>query len=343
MDLRTLGWTEDLAGPLAALGGAPLRVSAAHHGAVDALGASGPVRLPLRPGTQSPAVGDWIAVEAGEPPRLLGQLPRRSALIRQAAGRATAPQVLAANVDLALIVTAVGGDFSERRVERYLALAHGGGVTPVVVVNKIDRDLANMGRWLRQATAVAPDTQVLTATTRWDGGLDDLVALLVPGRTVALLGSSGVGKSSIVNALLGDEAIATRPVRRSDDTGRHTTTSRQLHALPGGRGLLIDTPGLRELALWDTAGLDEVFSDLTLLAEGCRYRGCSHSDEPGCAVIAAVEAGELDPARLESWRALQREATARQALRDPTARKAAGRDMAQRVREATAERRRRGR
>jgi ribosome biogenesis GTPase len=344
--LETLGWTDHLEAAFLAHttpGAFPARVSAAHKGVRDVLAADGSFRLPLPPSGPDLVVGDWAVLSPGDPPRLLARLPRSSALTRQAAGRATAAQVLAANVDLALLVTAIGADFSPRRLERYLAMAHAGGVKPAIVLNKLDRDPSGIGRWLRQAEDVAPDTPVVATTTRWAGGLDDLEPLLARGRTVVLLGSSGVGKSSIVNVLRGDEAVAIAPVRERDDTGRHTTSHRQLHPLPGDRGLLIDTPGLRELGLWDASGLDAAFSDLVALAEGCRFRDCTHSDEPGCAVVESVAAGRLDADRLESWHRLQREAAAREMLRDPSARKAAGRKMAQMIKEVAEERRRRGR
>ncbi|MBW1877291.1 MAG: ribosome small subunit-dependent GTPase A [Deltaproteobacteria bacterium] len=343
--LDDLGWTEALDASFrerAVHGAFPARVSAMHQGACDALAAEGAFRLPIPPSRQGLAVGDWVVLGPGDLPRLLARLPRGSALTRQAAGRATAPQVLAANVDLALLVTAIGEDFSPRRLERYLAVAHAGGVRPAIVLNKLDRDPSGIGRWLRQAEDVAPDTPVVAATTLWAGGLDDLEPLLARGRTVVLLGSSGVGKSSIVNMLLGEEAVAVAPIRERDDTGRHTTSHRQLHQL-GDRGLLIDTPGLRELGLWDTAGLDAAFSDLVALAEGCRFRDCTHGDEPECAVVEAVQAGRLDADRLESWRQLRREAAAREMLRDPSAQKAAGRRMAKMIKEVAEERRRRGR
>jgi len=344
--LEALGWTDDLAVAFSehtVPGAFPARVSAVYPGFRDLLAEQGSHRLPIPPSGQGLAVGDWVVLASGAPPRLLASLPRRTTLTRQAAGRATAPQVLAANVDLALVVTAIGGDFSPRRLERYLALAHAGGVKPAIVLNKLDRDPAGIGRWLRQAEQVAPDTPVVATTTRWDGGLDDLEPLLGRGRTVVLLGSSGVGKSSIVNLLLGEEVVAVAPVRERDDTGRHTTSHRELHLLPGDRGLLVDTPGLRELGLWEVAGLDEAFSDLVALAAGCRFRDCTHGDEPECAVVAAVEEGRLDPERLESWHQLHREAAAREMLRDPSARKAAGRRMGKMIKEAVEERRRRGR
>ncbi len=341
--LEALGWTPARAAQLAALdlpGLTPARVAGLHRSTVELVSPAGAWTIDSR--GESLAVGDWVALQL-EPVTIVQRLERATTLVRQASGRATTAQVLAANVDVALLVTALGGDLAPRRLERFLALCYAGGVQPVVVINKIDLDPAELGRSIGIAEASAPGVPVITSTTRWAGGRDELLPHLAPGRTVVMLGSSGVGKSSLLNELQGREVEPTREVRERDGLGQHTTTARHLHLLAEDRGLIIDTPGIREVALWSDQGLDATFAEITALNERCAFRDCRHLDEPGCAVVAAVEAGTLDAARVESWRTLQAEVVARQAMRDPRARKRAGRRMAKMIKEVAEERRRRGR
>lgn len=258
-----------------------------------------------------PVVGDWVAIDrlAAAPDgeaRIRLVLPRRSAFVRQSAGEACRAQVVAANVDVVLIVVGADADFNLRRVERYLALAWESGALPVVLLNKLDlhEDPAAL---LAELAAVAPGVDVVGVSAAAAQGLDRLTPYLQPGRTVALLGSSGVGKSTLVNRLLGEPRLRTGEVRLRDGRGCHVTTSRELFALPGG-ALVIDTPGMRELQLWgEGRGLDQAFDELAALAARCRFADCRHLAEPGCAVRAAVEQGRLDPARLASYRKLQAE------------------------------------
>jgi ribosome biogenesis GTPase len=241
-------------------------------------------------------VGDWVAAAlvAGEEKAVIeALLPRRTAFTRSDPW-SDAEEVVAANVDTVLVVTAVGRDFSPRRLERYLAAAHESGADPVVLVNKAD--LADSPP-VDEARAAAPGVPVHVVSAKTGAGLEQLEPYLGPGRTVALLGSSGVGKSTLANRLAGTD-LATGEVRE-DERGRHTTTRRQLVLLPAG-GLLLDTPGLRELQL-SGADLDETFPEIAELASQCRFRNCSHSHEPGCAVLAAVEAGDLPPERHASY------------------------------------------
>jgi ribosome small subunit-dependent GTPase A len=239
-------------------------------------------------------------------------LPRRSAFTRTGAGRASTAQVVATNVDTVLVVDALAGAPRLRRVERYLAVAWSSGATPAVVLTKADL-CADVPAAVRQVADDAPGVVVLAVSAVTGAGLDALRAHLGPGRTAAMVGPSGVGKSSLANALAGRPVAAAREIR-ADGRGRHTTTHRELHLLPGG-GLLIDTPGLRELALYDgTEGVATAYADVTGLAAGCRFRDCGHRTEPGCAVAAAIDDGRLDPARLVAWRKLQAQAH-RQLLR----------------------------
>jgi ribosome biogenesis GTPase len=233
-------------------------------------------------------------------------VPRRSAFVRRAAGEQTVEQVVAANVDTVLLVSGLDHDFNPRRVERYVLLAWESGARPVVVLNKADlRDDVDACR--RAIEQIAPGVAVHAVSARDPPSLAALAPYLLPGRTVALLGSSGVGKSTLLNRLMGTEVQPTRAVREHDQRGRHTTSDRHLFVLPGG-ALAIDTPGMRELQLWDSgAGLAATFEDVDALAPRCRFRDCTHEAEPGCAVRAAVAEGRLAEDRLASFHKLRAE------------------------------------
>jgi ribosome biogenesis GTPase len=248
------------------------------------------------------AVGDWVAV-AGE--RVAEVLPRRTALTRTVAGRTSAAQVLAANLDLVLVVDMLAEHARVRRVERFLAMAWGSGAVPLVVLTKADT-CADVDAAVALVAEDAVGVDVLAVSAHTGAGLDALRARLAPGTTCAVVGPSGVGKSTLLNALAGRAAAATTEVR-GDGRGRHTTTAAQLHVLPGG-ALLVDTPGLRELELADDEGLDAAFADVAALLTGCRFRDCGHTGEPGCALTAALDDGRLDPARYRAWRKLRTEA-----------------------------------
>lgn len=265
-----------------------------------------------------PVVGDWVAARiVGDGQALVeAVLPRRTCFSRRAAGKSEAEQVLAANIDLVFLVCGLDGDFNLRRLERYLTLTAESGALPVVVLNKADvcEDLA--GR-IRQTAAIAGDAPIVAASARSEPGIEGLRAFLAPGRTAALLGSSGVGKSTIVNSLLGEERLRTAAVRSSDSKGRHTTTHRELTPLPAG-GALIDTPGMRELQLWAGAGsVEQTFGEIAAASAACRFRDCSHGGEPGCAVREALDAGTIAPERWQSYRKLLAEARRHELLAEP--------------------------
>lgn len=299
---------------------------------------SGRFRHSARGQSDFPAVGDWVGFGDGDPHVVVEVvLPRRSAFTRKAAGVTAEAQVVAANVDVVLLVSGLDGEFNPRRIERYVATAWSSGAQPVVVLNKADLrdDLADV---VAQASAVAPGVPVVTTSALDDGATAALAPFLRPGRTVAVIGSSGVGKSTLVNALLGEDRLATGAVSDPQaGRGRHTTTERELVLLPAG-ALLIDTPGLREVGLWsDDDGLDRTFEEIDLLAAACRFPDCSHEHEPGCAVVAALRSGELDARRLASYRKLRRELAFVEARKDERSRRrqqrAAGRDHGTRMKE----------
>jgi ribosome biogenesis GTPase len=285
--------------------------------------AAGKLRLAAEEGADWPAVGDWVAADLrdrGSAALILEVLPRRSQFARKVAGKKIAEQVIAANVDTALLVSALDGDFNPRRVERYLTQCWESGAKPLIVLNKADTCNEAQER-SREMENVAMGVPVYVISAKTGQGFEELKNHFAPGQTLVLLGSSGVGKSTIVNRLLGRTIQEVREVRESDSRGRHTTTARQIFILPAG-ALLVDTPGLRELQLWDAEeGLAEAFGDIDALAPQCRFTDCSHRTEPGCAVQAAVNNGSLDLARLENWWKLQREQEFLQRKIDPEARK----------------------
>lgn len=274
-----------------------------------------------------PATGDWVAVErrGGDEPGVVAVVPRWSAISRKDPhDRVAAEQVLAANVDVAAVVCALDRPIGKNRIERMLAAAREGGASPVVVLTKAD--LAADGQQARrEAASAAGGADVHVTSTVSGEGIEGLRALLSPARTLALLGPSGAGKSSLVNRLVGEEVQSTGAVRAADARGRHTTTARQLVPVPGG-GVLLDTPGLRSLPLWDAAsGTAATFDDVEGLAPDCRFRDCRHDTEPGCAVLAAVAGGTLDARRLDSYRTLRDELDTLDARRHERARRSGGR------------------
>jgi ribosome biogenesis GTPase len=330
--LTAWGWTvreSALFQPHAAGSLEPGRVIAEHRGSwvvavsegeVDA-GVSGRFRYEAAGSDDYPAVGDWVALELSDGGGAVIQavLPRRTRFVRPARGDVAAAQVVAANVDLVLLVTGLDRDFNPRRIERYLALAWSSGAEPVVVLNKADMCEDIAGR-IADVGLVAPGVPVRVLSARSGEGLESLTPLLERGRTVALLGSSGVGKSTIVNALLGYERQQTTDVRADDQRGRHTTTMRELLVTPNG-ALLIDSPGMRSIGMWEIeAGLADTFADIAAIALDCRFNDCTHGNEPGCAVRRAINAGELPASRLDSQLKLARESAALAARIDPEAR-----------------------
>ena len=268
-----------------------------------------------------PTAGDWVAVEArpGQTTALVhAVLPRSTAFIRKASGPRAGAQVVAANVDVAFLVASLNANLNPRRLERYLVTTHESGAKPVIVLTKAD--LAEfLDEDIAEIQAIASGAPVLAISARTGQGLETLDAWLRPGQTAVLLGSSGAGKSTLLNVLAGEERMATREVRAADDRGRHTTTHRELVLLPSG-ALILDTPGMRELGLWDAdEGVSATFGDIEDLATQCRFRDCRHGEEPGCAIQAAIDDGSLDPGRLYSFEKLQAELAHDRRRQDPLA------------------------
>jgi ribosome biogenesis GTPase len=317
VDLGALGWNPRFADAFAghaAEGLVPARVALEHthiyrvfSGSGEWLArVSGRLRHHAASRVDFPAVGDWVAIEPpveGADARIRAVLPRSSRFSRRAAGDPTEEQIVAANIDTVFLVSGLDGDFNPRRIERYLVVARDSGATPVIVLNKIDL-VENIAEAFEAVRAVASDVDVHAVSCRRPESLGVLRRYLGYGQTGALLGSSGVGKSSIVNQLVGYDLMRTGEVRASDSRGMHVSTARQLVRLPGD-GILIDTPGMRELQLWEaTDGVAGTFADIEALAERCRFRDCQHRAEPGCAVRDAVAAGAMAPMRVESFHKL---------------------------------------
>lgn len=332
--LSSMGWNPHFQDAFAASGsnGQPARVASEYQGLYrlyteqgERLGrVSGRFRFQASGRQSYPAVGDWVVIDppGGEGEAVIqALLPRQSKFARKMAGKTTEEQVVAANVDSVFLVTALNRDFNLRRLERYLILAWESGANPVIVLNKTDLcpDLAAV---MDDISSIAAGVPVHPVCGLLNEGLEALGPYLGQGRTVALLGSSGVGKSTLVNRLLGDESRRVREVREGDDRGRHTTTTREMIRLPQG-GLLIDTPGMRELQMLEAGdGFREAFDDIEELSLRCRFRDCSHQGEPGCAIQEALDSGELNPGRYQNYLKIQKEMAYLVRKEDPEAQRA---------------------
>jgi len=339
LHLENLGWDAAFAEafrPYEEQGLIPARVAARHHGPCELLtehGRIGGIPAGKLDGLDLPAAGDWVAVRRldGERKGIVeAVLPRRTTFTRKEAWRRTVAQVVAANVDTVFLVTAFGQDLNQRRLERYLTAAWDSGADPVIVVNKSDA-ADDAVTELADAEAIAFGVPIHAVSAATGAGLDALARYLRRGRTVALLGSSGVGKSTLINRFAGRELLATAETSKGG-RGRHTTTNRELVPLPGG-ALLLDTPGMRELQLWaDETVLDSTFTDITELAAACRFADCTHLHEPGCAVRAAISDGSLSAERFESYLKLQRELRALELRKDARLRSEARKEWRRRHR-----------
>jgi ribosome biogenesis GTPase / thiamine phosphate phosphatase len=315
--LRTLGADDEILEALTAVlekappGTAAGRVGRVDRGRFQLLTAGDDISVATS-GVAPVCVGDWCTVSGtpgadgiAAPYALHEALPRRTALVRQSSGSRVESQALAANIDTVMVVIPFDRAISRRQIERFLALAWDSGGKPVLVLTKVDLvDDAAIAAALTDVKAVSGDLPILIASVVTGTGMETVRAFVTSGNTVALLGTSGSGKSSLVNALMGSDVVQTGEVRQADSKGRHTTTWRELLVVPGG-GALIDTPGLRELGMWvDEEGIEAAFADITDLEELCRFNDCAHGSEPGCAVLAAIEAGKITADRLESYRKL---------------------------------------
>lgn len=282
----------------------PVRVFAQQRSLLRLIGEEGELTLPVTTHMPPVTVGDWLLLDTEAHFQRL--LERRSLFSRKAAGTQASRQLIAANIDTVFVVSSMNLDFNLNRFERYLALANEADVEAVIVLTKVD-GCTQPQQYLEQAQRLGAALDVVAVNSLEPESVAQLLPWCRPGRTVAFLGSSGVGKSTLINTLSGQSLLRTQGIREDDDKGRHTTTGRSLHLLPSG-ALLLDTPGMRELQLADCEhGIDETFAEITALVQQCRFADCRHQSEPGCAVRAAIEAGELDERRLESYLKLMRE------------------------------------
>jgi ribosome biogenesis GTPase len=326
--LNLYGWSERLQRdfePYAAEGLVPARILVQHRGGYRLVAEGGEMDglasgrlLKTAAEADRPVPGDWVAAEPrGDQLFVQHVLPRSTAFVRKAVARGGA-QTVAANVDTALLVASLNADLNLRRLERYLAITYESGAAPVIVLTKAD--LADdVEARVAEVEAIAFGAPVLAISAKTGEGLGALTAHLPPGHTAVLLGSSGAGKSTLLNALAGEELMATAEIREDDARGRHTTTHRELVRLPSG-ALILDTPGMRELGLWDAgAGVSSTFEDVEALAADCRFGDCGHHGEPGCAVRAAIDAGDLAEERLRAYEKLQAELAYEQRKEDPRA------------------------
>ena len=297
--LRDLGWHDyfwNQVDPPELKQSPPVRITQVHRNTIHIQGANLDLMVPSLNGV---TVGDWLLFNP-EDPRSSQLLDRKSLIKRRAPGHDRKEQLIAANLDTAFIVSSCNNDFSIARLERYVAMAHEADITPVIILTKIDL-AKDVESFVTQAKTISERVAVVSLNARSHSAQEDLAPWCQPGQTVAFLGSSGVGKSTLANTLAGNEAIKTQEVRATDDKGRHTTTGRQLHIMPTGCAVL-DTPGMRELQLTDVSiGLGETFADLHALQRNCRFNNCAHDKEPGCAVQTAITSGGLDVPRTQRW------------------------------------------
>lgn len=353
MNLHTLGWNQFFESQFHTWrdqGYLPARVAEEHRTRYMVIGefgtlpaeVSGRFRHLADTPAKFPAVGDWVVVSPTEEKDrcvIHGMLERKSGFSRKAAssggmpdsGGRTDEQVLAANVDTVFLVSGLDGDFNPKRVERYLAAAWDSGADPVILLNKADL-CDDIEIYMEEINSVAYGVQVLVISAQENRGLEELEPYLSSARTAVFLGSSGVGKSTIINRLLGEDRIKTQDVREYDSRGRHTTTHRQMLFLPGG-GIVIDTPGMRELQLWDESGVSRIFADVEELAEQCRFNDCRHESEPDCAIREAIQDGRLSDERYRRYLKLQKENRFLALRKDQAAQRQAVREWDRRIRQ----------
>lgn len=270
---------------------------------------SGKIQFMAESEAELPKVGDWVVINVlpSEKKGIIHEvLPRKTTFSRKVVGKKTDAQIIATNIDYIFIVMSLDQNYNLRRLERYLVLAHQSGAEPVIILSKVDLS-QTVEQQIAEVRSVAKDPQIFALSSLTQQGIEAVEGILEPGKTIAFVGSSGVGKSTLINVLLNEHRQATSTVREGDNKGKHTTTRRELILLPSG-GILIDTPGMRELQLWDAEeGLDSTFSDIEDLAAQCRFSDCTHIQEKGCAVLAALDEGSLDESRYASYLKLQRE------------------------------------